>query len=584
MIKVPTLTDQHTLAKADAETHILIVDDEQLMCDICSRALESSPYKVTSTTDVHVALRKLCDDQPFDLLIADIQMPHMNGLELAQHAREIHPSIVIIIITGHASIENLQQAVRSGIADFLTKPFEIDELRLAIDQALSKRRLLQDSIRLRAIEQLLASSEAINATLDCAVLNRIILQHAIAHVPCTAGFLFLSNQQCAPHNLLALPDGWSLLEAGRAAINLTYRDGVTRLIDQQNILCKNGEQCIRRGIAVAIRAQGEVIGILLLCDNQAAIDQPGVQETITLLSNYAGTALRNAHFYSQLQQTYHDLQELDRLKSEFIAIASHELRTPLAIVLGYATMFYDQSSGAQRAYVQRLVESAQRIKNIVDDMVSLRHMELRETNVYIENVSLQSLVDFVVELITPAAQQKNQHLIIQIPDPTVMLTTDREKVVLILGNLLSNAIKFTPEHGTIEVSAGIWAHRWRADLPHAPLSYINGEWIRQHAADASLDDDDTAWVVFHVRDNGIGIPKQEQGRIFERFYQVADSLTREYGGTGLGLAIARDLINLLGGLIVVESAIHHGSTFSFALPYYKGEGGPSDPYSDVVYE
>ncbi|MBC8077650.1 MAG: response regulator, partial [Chloroflexales bacterium] len=154
---------------------ILVVDDEPQLCDICSRALRRANYDVVATTDANVALRELRAGPSFDLLLTDIKMPTISGLELAHFAREVDPAIAIIIMTGHTSEEHLRQAVQRGAADFMSKPFELEELRLAVDQALHKRRLLQDSMRLRSVERLLDSSEAINSTLDRDQLAQIIL-------------------------------------------------------------------------------------------------------------------------------------------------------------------------------------------------------------------------------------------------------------------------------------------------------------------------------------------------------------------------------------------------------------------------
>src|SRR5919197_5391841 len=144
---------------------ILIVDDEPSMCDVCSRTLQRGGYEVVAMSDPHAAARLLRGEQRFDLLLTDIKMPAMSGLELAHIAREQDPTIAIIIMTGFATMENLQQSVRRGIADFLPKPFELEQLRLAVDQALNKRSILQDNLRLKTLEQLLESSKVLSATL-----------------------------------------------------------------------------------------------------------------------------------------------------------------------------------------------------------------------------------------------------------------------------------------------------------------------------------------------------------------------------------------------------------------------------------
>lgn len=553
MTQVSESVAQSVAVSSGAAARILVVDDEQYMCDICTRTLRSGSHHVMATTDVTVALSELHQGPPYDLLLADIKMPTMSGLELAQRAREVDPAIAIIIMTGHASLENLHQAVRRGIADFIAKPFELEQLRLAVEQALHKRRLLQDSLRLKAVEQLLHSSEAINATLDRTQLSQIILETARQQTACHAGFLLLRSPEQQLYETLTQPASWRLLDAGYATALRACHAGQTLIIEPEAPLCTDGVQDLSCGLAVPLRAQGDIVGALLLCNEQADALRPGVPEQVTLLANHAGTALRNALLYGELQEAYQRLQEMNRLKSEFIAIASHELRTPLSIVLGYAMMVRDQSEGPRREYAQRVLESANHIKDIVDDMVNLRHLELGETTLNLELCELQELVAQAVNRMLPAAEKKHHELRVELPDEPLTFLVDREKMLLALGNLISNAIKFTPNHGLIVVK-GMLQDRDQAPNGIAPV---------EHPAGDSGDE----WVVVQVCDTGIGIPQREQARIFERFYQVADSLTREQGGVGLGLAIVRELVTLQGGIIWLESVERQGSTFSFALPY-----------------
>ncbi len=569
MSHVPFTATQQTTGGADRGDipRILVVDDEEYICDICTRTLRNAAYEVVSTTDALFALQQLKVGAAFDLLLVDIRMPLISGLELAQHAREIDPAIAIIIMTGHTSTENLRQAVQRGVADFLSKPFELSELRLAVEQALNKRRLLQDNLRLRAVEQLLQSSEAINATLDLPQLSRIILEMALRLTSCQFGFILLYDEQ--RDRLRVEPsatDSWHLFEAGHAVALETYTKGHAMRVQSPEALCSDGGgQDVSHGLSVPLRAQGEVVGILLLCDDRPEVLRPGTQEMLALLANQAGTALRNAHLYGQLQDTYQRLQELDRLKSEFIAIASHELRTPLSIVLGYAMMVRDQSEDQdnRREYAQRVLESAQRIKDIVDDMVSLRHLELGEVPLTIDECDVQEIVSQVIDRMEPGARHKGHTLTVDLPDAPLDFLADREKLLLVLGNLVSNAIKFTPYPGHIKVNVSHWAdEQVRAVTTNTVVTVATPN--RTLDVPAAVG---AGWVVFQISDTGIGIPEREQPRIFERFYQVADSLTRQQGGTGLGLAIVRELTALQDGVVWVESVEEQGSTFSFALPY-----------------
>jgi signal transduction histidine kinase len=541
-----------SLAGPGTAPRILVVDDEPYMCDVCTRTLQRGGYHVTATSDPRAAERMLRDDLHFDLLLTDIKMPSMSGLELALIARERDPAIAIIIMTGFATMENLQQSVQRGIADFLSKPFELDHLRLAVDQALHKRSILRDNLRLQALEQLLESSKALSGTLELAEVANILLRVTLQQSEYQTGFVLLMEERSAPPIIVPAAATSELLAAGGQLAERAFEEHQT-LVGQEMAFCLHDGRELRQALAVPLRAQGEVNGVLLLCSDQAAAPRPGILEGVALLATHAGAALRNAALYGKLDQAYQRVQDLDRLKSEFISIASHELRTPLSIVLGYTMMVRDQSAAEQRQYLERVMESAQRIKDIVDDMVSLRHLENGEAQYAPEPVVLQDLVQHTVDRIRPSAAERRQTISVQLPEQLLHFAGDREKLLLILGHLLSNAVRFTSDDGKIVV---------RADLRPAETLDRNGRYLAPSHITTSLP-----WVVVEVQDNGIGIAANEQPRIFDRFYQVANSLTRDHGGTGLGLALVRELVSMLGGAVWVESQSGQGSTFGIALPY-----------------
>ena len=541
-----------SLTGTGAAPRILVVDDEPYMCDVCTRTLQRGGYDVVATSDPRAAERMLRDDQHFDLLLTDIKMPSMSGLELALIARERDPAIAIIIMTGFATMENLQQSVQRGIADFLSKPFELDHLRLAVDQALHKRSILQDNLRLQALEQLLESSKVLSATLELAEVADILLRVTLRQSDYQTGFVLLMEERSAPPTIVPAAASGELLAAGGQLAQRAFEEQQT-LTGQDVAFCRLDGAELRQALAVPLRAQGAVNGVLLLCNDQATIQRPGILEGVALLANHAGAALRNAALYGKLGQAYQRVQELDRLKSEFISIASHELRTPLSIVLGYTMMVRDQSAAEQRQYLERVMESAQRIKEIVDDMVSLRHLESGEAHFAAEPLVLQDLAQHALDRIRPSAAERRQSISAQLPEQPLQFTSDREKLLLILGHLLSNAVRFTPDGGQIALRAQL--------LPAGPLKR-DGRYLAPSRITTI-----TPWVGIEVQDNGIGIAEHEQPRIFDRFYQVADSLTRDHGGTGLGLALVRELVTMLGGAVWVESERGQGSTFGITLPY-----------------
>ena len=546
---------------AGSTPRILVVDDEPYMCDVCSRTLQRGGYEVVATSDPQAAAAMLRGDQRFDLLLTDIKMPAMSGLELAYIAREQDPTIAIIIMTGFATMENLQQSVQRGIADFLSKPFELEHLRLAVDQALHKRLILQDNLRLAAVERLLGSSQALSTTLELSEVADLLLKVSLEQSSYRAGFVVLMAEPSAPLTIVPSLAGGTLGPAGQALIDRVFHEQQAQVSHGPSI-CQIDGATLNQALAVPLRAQGEINGVLLLCDDRADPLRPGLIESVALLANHAGAALRNAWLYGELDKAYQRAQELDRLKSEFISIASHELRTPLAIVLGYTMMVRDQSENEQRLYLERVMEGAQRIKDIVDDMVSLRHFDTGEAELAPDQLVLQDLIHNAIERVRPTADARRQTIVLELPAQPLLFICDHEKLLLILGHLLANAVRFTSPEGTIVIRAQL--------RPAGPIDSGGSRLIPATQPASALP-----WIVVEIKDNGIGIAESELPRIFDRFYQVADSLTRDHGGIGLGLALVRELVSVLGGAVWVASQAGQGSTFSFALPYRQQLGNTS---------
>jgi signal transduction histidine kinase len=543
-----------TASAGTSSASVLVVDDDLTMCTFCEKALSQVGYTVYTATEVEAALATLRGPQPIDLLLADIQMPGISGLDLAQIAREIDPAIAIIIITGHATLDAIHQTARRGVADFLTKPFELDELQQAVDQALSKRQLLQEQVRLRSLEKILHSSEAINAILDRDQLGQVIVEQVCIDMPGEAAFLLLADE---PEQVVGWPQAARLLPAGHAMLHATLDSNSVATHPADVQLSQLDDRMISSGVTVPMRARGQVIGALLLCGERPDLFISSTRDALALLANQAGTALWNAQLYGKLESAYRALAELDRLKSEFLAIASHELRSPLTITLGYTKILRDRGAEEQREFAQRALDSAEQIKAIVDTMVRLHDIELKQLRLSSEPCSLADLIYQAVERLTPQAERRRQQIEVVISQE-VTLPVDREMLLLVLGNLIDNAIKFSPNESVIKVGLIRWH---RAQLLAAANAAVPNPTTRDLEPFKSLE-----WAVIRVADPGAGISREQQLRIFERFYQVAGSLTRSQGGIGLGLALVADLMILQGGFVWLESVEEQGSIFSVALP------------------
>ena len=235
---------------------------------------------------------------------------------------------------------------------------------------------------------------------------------------------------------------------------------------------------------------------------------------------------------------FHDVSELKRLervRREFVANVSHELRTPLTAIKGYAETLRDgglRDPETAAEFVRVIHRHAERLRALIEDLLDLAAVEQGEARIDLAPVALRDVATQAEAVARPAAAGKRHTLTLDVPGDLPRVLADRDRLGQVLINLLDNAVKFTPEGGRIEVSARPSSGR----------------------------------VVVSVKDNGVGIPPEDLGRIFERFYRVGRSRDRREGGTGLGLAIAKHLTQAMGGTIEVESSTGSGTTFRVSLP------------------
>lgn len=227
-------------------------------------------------------------------------------------------------------------------------------------------------------------------------------------------------------------------------------------------------------------------------------------------------------------------QRLDNARREFVANVSHELRTPLTTVKSYTETLLDSSDGndMQSHFLEVINSEVDRMTRIVKDLLTLSRLDHSKDTLKKDKIDMRRLIEGVVEKLILSAKEHNHKLSCAFTTDIPEYIGDRDKIEQVLINLVSNSIKYTPDGGNIEIFAG---------------KVYNEIYIK-------------------IKDNGIGIPKADLGRIFERFYRVDKARTRKAGGTGLGLAIAKELVEAHGGKISIQSEVGEGSEVMITLP------------------
>ena len=267
--------------------------------------------------------------------------------------------------------------------------------------------------------------------------------------------------------------------------------------------------------------------------------------------------------FTALESKNEQLQRLDELKDEFLANTSHELRTPLNGMIGIAESMMDGATGdlsdLQKQNLLLISQSGHRLANLVNDILDFSKLQHNNIELQLKPVGLRAIAELVLRLSQSLIKGKPLRLINTIAHDLPPALADENRLQQILYNLIGNAIKFS-EQGTVEVSAVLLTEN-------------------QENAIGLPSTEENSQIMITIADTGIGIPKNQLDTIFESFEQGDGSTAREYGGTGLGLAVTKQLVELHGGKIWVESTVGEGSRFTFTLAIASGSIPIASPIS-----
>jgi len=493
------------LAEQAEKSKILVVDDERSIRDGVERVLSRMGCEIRTAPDGESAL-SILGEEAVTIAILDLKMPGMDGMELLERIREIDERIVVIIITGYATIETAINAMKQGAYDFIPKPFEPDHLKIVVNRALEKIRLSRDAEALQAerertlldldreksrtrtiIESLPTGMVVTNTQGEVVLKNPAFLQS-------------LELEQAPDYGAeidTCVADG-GFCEFVRALSGGQY--GVDGEVPTYELTVSDNKYLLARGRPV-MNEKNECIG------------------AVVTLSNITS------------------LKMLDQLKSEFVAKVSHELRSPLSTIHEQlATVLKDvtsEESAVDQDLIERAKEKTNALISLIGDLLDLSRIESGSLTENKKPVQLADLLSSIVEFMASRAENNKQRLSLETGDqPLPEITADPMALESIFGNLVTNAINYTPQGGEIKVSA--WAE--------------DGQ------------------IKVAVSDTGFGIPEKHQSKIFERFYRVKDENTRHISGTGLGLPIVKGLVDSMNGTISLESAPGKGTTFTVVLP------------------
>jgi len=555
-----------------ARPRLLVADDEKDLLEIFSEFLKDDfDLELASTgTDAIEKLRS----RPRDVVVTDINMPGADGLAVLRAAKEANPETEVIVLTGNASTLTAIEALREGAYDYILKPFDLYEMDQVLRKALERRRLLDENRRFvatlqqanedlrqsqeelrrhrdelrerveaatRRIRTLYEVGQEISSSLDLDRTLGLVLDRSMALTGAAAGALFLPADGTAEFRC-RVRRGLEELAGGAerpGELEAMLGRAVAQRRPEAGLLEGPGGPP-RHALVVPFLRDGEVRGLVAVVSPGPRPFSEDDAELLSGLGAQGSIAIHNAVVYEKIR-------ELERLKSEFVAVVSHELRTPLTAIKGTVELLADERyferSPRQGELFEICQANAERLEALVNDILDLSKLESSRLSSHFVESSLPVLVRTALVNIGRVAEQKGIVVTCACAEPLPVVRADEMRIVQVINNLVANAVKFSNAGTSIQVEVA----------------------------------EEAGGVRVSIRDQGIGIAPEDLPKLFHRFRQLDSSSTREAGGTGLGLVISKGIVEEHGGRIWAESTPGAGSTFHFWLP-----AGASAPVAAIA--
>lgn len=481
---------------------VLVVDDEKVVRDGCNRILTPEGFQVLTAENGQDALEVL-DRQPANVILCDLKMPVMGALGVLEAVGQRYPDIPVIIITGHGTVESAVDCMKKGAYDFITKPFRADHVVLVVKRALEKQELerrakqLQEE-RARSLYDLAAEQSRVRTIVSCMADGVLVTTpelEVVLHNPASTRLLEFMPSESQGGALSDYIDDDNL---GKALMSLLANaKGEEECIAQELVL---GQKYLRALSALVYGPEQQVLG------------------TVTVFHDITS------------------LKELDEMKSNFVHHVSHELRSPLSAIKQQHSVILDGLTGdltdKQRELLCRAQDKIQGLLDMINDLLDVARIESGHGVQQQIPLDLADTLQQIVHLLEPKAKERGLALELKLPEDLPFVRADQRSMEEVFTNLISNAINYSPEGGTVVVSAS------------------------KHME----------FLEVRVSDTGVGIAAEELPKIFDKFYRVKHPQTRQVIGTGLGLSIVKGVIEAHRGSVEVESTPGVGTIFKVLLP------------------
>ncbi len=484
------------------EVNILVVDDEAVIRDGCIKILEKEGWNVKTAENGRDGI-ELVRDKNFDILLLDLMMPGINGMEVLHEIKSLAPSMYTIVITGYATIETAVEAMKMGAFDYIPKPFTPDQLRIVVKKALANKALVMEAEFLRAeqekgLQAIDREKSKIRTIMNCMPNGVLVID---------------KDRKIALYNPIA-----------DKLLNISGDDPIGKDVDEC-IECKDLLSIISETLDGKRNP------------NEAIVSEIEGNNAIPLMAHVAPVVMSGneiAGAVAILQDITHQ-KAVERMKSNFVAKVTHELKCPVSTITQQLNTLLEGALGELNEDQVKMIGRAKLwglgLITLISDLLTICKFEAGMTIGSKALLDVREVILETVELLKPQAEERRISINISL-DNLPGIVADRDGMKEVFTNLISNAIKYNNEGGGIEI-------RGEKDNNHLRIT---------------------------VSDNGLGMSSEDQKYIFDRFFRVKNKMTRNIIGTGLGLTIVKEIVESHCGSIEVKSEEGKGSIFTVSLP------------------
>jgi signal transduction histidine kinase/CheY-like chemotaxis protein len=554
---------------------ILLAEDNDTIRKLLTRLLETDGYTVIAV-DNGLDARKRLVEEKFDMVLSDILMPGIDGIELLKEVRNEFGDIPVILITGNQSLENAKEAIHWGAFDYITKPFtDIGDVLRAVSRAVSKSVLQKEKENLineldrknTHLKNVIRDLDRNNARLDLLVydleciinLSRLITSeiqvediiermtegiYEIFKISAWGVLMYDEEESFLKiYKASPVPDSinQNLLHMANKDFYLKSKikidpDHIKTIIKEKQVSTEKVAITQNQYQSALLKTGDKTHGIIFVYADIKSEFTQSKNHTLSVIAGQLSIAIENAKLIKKLKHTNKELKELSDFKDEMVGIAAHDLRSPLSAMILSASLLKNyadkMNEEEKKEALDGIVVKAKHMMSLLEQILDISVIESGNLILKKKKASIRGILEHHYNQVVPYARSKNIELECDLDGLEAEAEVDVDKMGEVIDNLLTNALKYTPSGGKVRLEAKY------------------GE----------------SAVEVCVQDSGVGIKETEKEKLFKKFSRTSSKPTGGETSTGLGLAIAKKIVDLHEGKIWVESEYGKGSRFCFTIP------------------